>query len=105
MKTIKKFTILAATALFLFTASCSNNKGDENPCADADYITQVATAYSNASQAYTNDASTENCTTLKSAGKDYIDLLKSMLDCAPASELQELREDITEAEAVLNSAC
>ncbi len=105
MKTIKKIALLTVTALFLLTASCSSNKKDENPCVDGENITLVASAYSDAYQAYYTNASSENCAALKSAGNDYIDLLKSMLDCTQASELQTLRDAITETETALNNAC
>ena len=105
MKTFKKVLLVGISIFFLTIISCSSSSEDYNPCGNTDQITQITNAYGNAISAYSLDPSTENCTTLKSTGADYINLLESMLSCASTEDVQSLREAIAEAEAVLNDAC
>jgi len=103
MKILKRVVLIISVSVFLVATSCSSNE-DNNPCGNTEQMVQIASTYNNALGAYRTSATAENCASLKSAGQNYIALLKELLSCANLDQ-QELREDITNTEAELESAC
>lgn len=62
-----------------------------------------ANAYSEASEAYTNDPTPVNCQSFKAAGLNYIASLEDVVDCVPTANRQAFLADLNEYRDEVNS--
>jgi len=107
MKNYYFTTKIAAFSLIMLLGALSCSKDDGGvDCAVgfslAGIIAEEATDISEATLAYSNDPSEENCKRYVNALNGYFDALKSYEDCAAqAGQLTEFRVAIAEAQADL----
>jgi len=99
---MKKLQILTlfCLALIVFT-SC----GDDVDCTDPTALdtTDEVAAVNTAIDAFNLDNSDENCSNLSEAYESFIDSLNGILDCAQDSTRTVIEDQISDAEADLDS--
>lgn len=92
-----------AATLFMITTNCSKNDplGLADNCGTAwtETVSVEVTAYNNALTTYGENPTAENCSSVKSAAKDYFDALGDALKCVPTASRAQINEAISEAKA------
>lgn len=101
----KLFVILAIIGL----GSCKKSPLDSALCSGL-WTLQVADealAMSEASNAYSEDPSEENCIAYRNACQDYVDALEPFKNCKSltADERKQIQDDIDETEAEIDTLC
>jgi len=106
MKTMnRKKSLLGLTcAVLLMCYGCSKNNllnpfGD---CYAGNWVEGYSSeleSYTDALSIYSENPTEENCASLKSAAKGYLDALGNVYDCVPTADRAEIDEAIEEAKA------
>lgn len=104
MKNLKNYRtksyLLCASILMIGLSSCSKNNPLSSNCLSGSWIQNVETELSNwteASQAYSQDPSPENCEKNKQAITAYINALDEIIDCVPTVSRSEFDAEIDDA--------
>lgn len=94
---------------FLGMGSCKKKAVDPDYCGTtwATQVTTEANAVSAAAQTYGTNPTAANCTALKTAYQNYLNVLEPFVDCASWTSQQrdELQDAIDTAQQQVNSLC
>jgi len=101
-----KVLILGMVAVAMMTNTGCSKDNPLNPvggCSGSaswvEAISNESTAYGNAIAAYDDDPTDANCSTLKTAGKNYLDALRGVAKCVPTVSQAQYDKAINEAKA------
>ena len=115
MGTLKKMKteilLIGCSSILLLSVGCSkdNPLNPAGACFGGLWAEQYASelqAWSEATAAYSENPTAENCASYKSAAKGYLDAVESVYDCIPAASQGEIDEAVAEAKADIDAeAC
>ena len=110
MKNLKNITrstffLICLFISFMVSMGCSKSEDaiDTNCENWSEQYLAEANAYSQASQAYSNDPSLVNCQNYKAAGLNYINALEGVLNCVPTANSQAFLNSLNEYRAEVNA--
>ena len=108
MKNLKKQVLLAVCgAAIILTYGCDKDN-PLNPvgnCFGGNWAQGYADElqeWSDATSAYSENPTAENCADYKSAAKAYLDALDDIYDCIPTASRAEIDQEIKEAKAEID---
>ncbi len=106
---MKKLSFILLLGITFFLSSCGSKSGPGSVDCSESWSQDVAdeiNALSDASLAYANDPTTENCKNYKKAYQNYIDALRSWEPCLTGtSSYQEWKNSLDNAESQLEDLC
>lgn len=99
-----KFSTKMCLAIALLSTIACDEDNPLNPldvCADAvgwtEAVSTELNAYNQASQAYNEEPTSENCAAVKTSAKNYFDALGDALECVPSASRADIDSAIKEA--------